>query len=604
MPLHPLDIAIVLGYFVLTIAAGIYCHRRASRSVRSYFLGDNKQPWWMLAVSGAATHYSLEGTIWNAAMLIVLGMKSWWIVLIWWMPNSIFLMAYSAIWIRRTGVVTSAELNKVRFGVDAGAQAARIGFAVMIALFSLASLSLSYIVIHKFAGVFGFPAHLSAIVVIAITGMYVLVGGFSGVVLTDFLQAVLQTVMSLAVGVIVFLHFTPDQLHQAVAHDTVTSEYWKSFAYDAHPDLGVFKENRSYAGWSDMVGTALAFSLVGLIGCLGGAGGRYGEQRFLATKNSRQAAWQAAFWQFLAVPRWVFTAALVFLALTTFRDVTVGQGDPEAVLPAWLKSGTLGPGMMGFIVAALVAVYMSTFSGELNAGASIIVRDIYEPLFQRERDAEEGGHAWPNYLATAGMVLVAMILGYSFTESSTLNRVWSWMLGGLLTCIVVPLALRWYWGSMNGWGYSAGTVIGLVPSLMMLSKQFVAKDAWVQSIPDAWFTYSILFLSLVTCVVVSRLTPPVEAEQIDDFYRKVRPFGLWRDIARRALATGKPASAPINPWIALVNVSLGTVATYSLYMAAVYFMGKWFAETGVCLGLFAVCSAALYFTWYRNLPEN
>jgi solute:Na+ symporter, SSS family len=599
-----LDILIVVGYFVMTIAAGVYCHRQASKSVRSYFLGDNKQPWWMLAVSGAATHYSLEGTIWNAAMLIVLGMKSWWIVLIWWMPNSVFLMAYSAIWIRRTGVVTSAELNKVRFGIDAGAKAARIGFAVMIVLFSLASLSLSYIVIHKFAAVFGLPAHLSALLVIGITGVYVLAGGFSGVVITDFLQALLKTGMSLIVGAMVFMHYAPSELQTAVAHDTVTTEYWKSFVYDPHPDLGVFKNNKSYAGWNDLVGTALAFSLVGFIGCLGGAGGRYGEQRFLATKNSRHAAWQAAFWQFLALPRWIFTAALVFLAFTSFRGVTIGQADPEAVLPAWLQSGMLAPGMMGFMVAALVAVYMSTFSGEVNAGASILVRDIYEPLFKHEKDVEEGGHIWPSYIATAGMVVAAMVLGYNFTENSTLNRVWTWMLGGLLTCIVVPLALRWYWGRMNGWGYSVGTVVGLVPALMMLSKQFVGPEAWVQGIPDAWFTYSILALSLTTCVVVSVLTPPVEAEQIDDFYRKVRPFGLWGSVARRALASGKPANTPINPGLALVNIVLGILATYSLYMSPVYFMGKWYHETGVCLGIFAACSVALYFTWYKNLPEN
>jgi Na+/proline symporter len=264
----------------------------------------------------------------------------------------------------------------------------------------------------------------------------------------------------------------------------------------------------------------------------------------------------------------------------------------------------LGHGMMGFMVAALVAVYMSTFSGEVNAVASIIVRDIYEPLFRHEKDAEEGGHVWPNYVATAGMVIASLVLGYIFTESSSLNRIWSWMLGGLLTCIVVPLALRWYWGRMNGWGYSAGTVVGLIPSLMMLSKQFAGKDAWVQHIPDAWFTYSILGLSLVTCIVVSLVTPPVEAEQIDDFYRKVRPFGFWNGVAERALGDGKPANSPISFWVALVNIVIGMVATYTLYMSPVYLMGKWYAEAATCLGIFAACSIALYFTWYKTLPEN
>ena len=72
--MSPLDISIVVAYFVMTIATGFYCHREASQSVRSYFLANNEQPWWMLAVSGAATRCSLEGPIWNVAMLIGLGM--------------------------------------------------------------------------------------------------------------------------------------------------------------------------------------------------------------------------------------------------------------------------------------------------------------------------------------------------------------------------------------------------------------------------------------------------------------------------------------------------------------------------------------------------
>jgi hypothetical protein len=157
---------------------------------------------------------------------------------------------------------------------------------------------------------------------------------------------------------------------------------------------------------------------------------------------------------------------------------------------------------------------------------------------------------------------------------------------------------------MNGWGFAAGSVVGLIPSLLMLSKQFLPPDAWVQRFPDSYFTYTILLLSLVTCIAVSLLTRPVDPKQIDDFYRKVRPFGWWNSVAKRALANGEPANEPINPWTALVNVIVGIVATYALYMAPVYFMGKWYVETGVCVAIFAACSGVLYFTWYRNLPEN
>ena len=92
-------------------------------------------------------------------MLMVLGMKSWWTALYWWMPNAVFLMMFMGLWIRRTGVLTSAELNRARFGTDTGALAARVSFAVMVMLFSIAQLAMSYLVVDKFAGIFGFAGH-------------------------------------------------------------------------------------------------------------------------------------------------------------------------------------------------------------------------------------------------------------------------------------------------------------------------------------------------------------------------------------------------------------------------------------------------------------
>ena len=103
---------------------------------------------------------------------------------------------------------------------------------------------------------------------------------------------------------------------------------------------------------------------------------------------------------------------------------------------------------------------------------------------------------------------------------------------------------------------------------------------------------------------MSLLTRPVAPEYIDEFYRLVRPFGWWSQIKQRVLASGKPVRAPLRGSLVAVNVLLGIVATYALYMAPVYFMGKWYIETAVALGLFAGCCAALYFTWYKTLPED
>lgn len=602
MSLARADLVVLILYFAVTIMAGLWFTRSSSGGLRSYFLGENRSKWWMLACSGSATNYSVDGTVWNISMLVVLGMASWYATLVWWFPVGAVLMCYTAIWIRRTGALNAADLNTVRFGDDAGAQAARMGFAAMIAVFSIGQLSMSYVVLHKFATIFGFDGHRTAMLLVGATGLYVLFGGFRGVIVTDFIQNMLMVVVSLVIGWICFRQFDADTLHHAINHGDVTVEYWKSLAYKPNPHLGLFAGG-AYKEWGDFAGAALAWSVVGIIGCLGGAGGRYGEQRFLATASARQAAWQAALWQALAIPRWVVTAGLAFLAFTVFRAETVAVGDPDAVLPLFTRSTLLAPGLRGLVIATLAAAYMSTFSSEVNATASMIVHDLWRPLFMRDREDARGSMA-ASYAATLMLVGGALGFGHVCTEHSSLNGLWTWMLGGLITCIVIPLALRWYWGRMNGWGYTAGSLIGLPVALLMLSKQFSGPQAWVQSIPDAWFTYGILALSLVACIVVSKRTPPVQAEHLDRFYRRVRPFGCWGGVRERALASPEPAHAPLRlRWIP-VNVVLAVVASYALAMTPVYVIGRWYGSAAWALAILILCAIGLYFTWYKKLPED
>lgn len=660
MNLQSPDFLVLAAYFIITIVAGVWFTRSSAKGLRCYFLGENKEKWWMLACSGSAANYSVDGTVWNISMLMVLGMMSWYTTLIWWMPNPVILMAFTAIWIRRTGAVTAADLNTVRFGSDGGARAARIGFAVLISVFSIMQICMSYVVLHKFATIFGFPGHFSAMLLVGSTGLYVLFGGFSGVILTDFIQNLLLLSVSLVIAILCAVNFDRAELeaaipHRALANDAkiaaldglqarTTSKHelgiiaaerarlladggsgqpggsaapmtlaeWKSLDYRARPAMGRFADS-SYSGWNDFAGAALAWSVVGIIGCFGGAGGRYGEQRYLAAKNARQAAWQAALWQVLAVPRWVLTAGLAFLAFTMFREQTVEAvkvvggcvvySDPDAIFPVFTSSSLLAPGMRGLVVATLTAAYMSTFSSEINAAAGIMVHDIWQPLFAGDRENAPGTMA-ASYGATFLLIAAALGCGWMFTEYSSLNGVWTWMLGGLITCVVVPLALRWYWGRMNGWGFAAGCGVGFLPALLMLSKQFLPAGAWVHAVPDAWFTYAILALSLGTCVLVSLLTAPVDAAHLDRFYRNVRPFGLWGVVRERAMSSGEPANKPLKLRYIPVNIVLGLTATYSLYMGGVCAVARWFGDAALSFGIFAACGIALYFTWFRTLPQD
>ncbi len=613
MHLRTIDYLVLAAFFVGAAGTGLFFSRRSAKSYKSYFLGSENK-WWMLAASGASTNFSVMGTVWNLAILMILGMKSFYVTLVWWMPNAVFLMAFSGIWIRRCGGMTAAELNRVRFGSGTGARWARSSFAFMIVLFSIASLCMSYIIIHKFAIVFGCDnqgAHRIAAATLAATSLYVLLGGFKGVIFSEFLQTVVLFSVAFVVGAVAYRSYSGSGLHAAISSgsgaEAVATDYWKSLVPEAKPRIGMFAAS-GYSGWKDFSGMVLAGSIIGMIGCIGGAGGRYGEQRFLATKNPREAAMLAALWQFLGFPRWVMTGGLCFLAYTLFKAEVAK--DPESAMPLFLQSGLLRPGLLGFVVAGLSASFMTSFCSEINACASIIVRDLYQPLVRPHLPDDSKEFVGASYLVTGLLALIAIVIGYGMVQSqssgqgSALNVIWAWMLGGLLTCLVVPLALRWYWGRMNGWGFAAGCLAGLVPSLMMLVRNFVSPDGFLGSFPVDYYIYTTLAVSAVACVAVTLMTPRIEDEVSAGFYARVRPFGWWRDAESMARARGLPMASALSGPLVAVNVVVGLAASFSLYMAPIYFLGHWPVEGAVSSVIFVACSVILYFTWYKMLPND
>jgi len=597
-----IDILIIASYFVLTVLAGFFYSRKSATSIKSYFLGDNQSKWWMLAASGSTSNYSLAGTIWFVSMLIVLGMKSWWLILVFWLPSSVFLMAYSGIWIRRTGVLTAAELNKFRFGTDRGAKWGRSSFSVMILLFSVATLGTSYIVIHKFAEIFGLSGHPAAITVMGVTSLYVLVGGFRGVILTDFMQTILLFAISFILGVVCYLNYTAPELYEGIEKIGVTADYWKSVVFDAKPRLGVFSAS-SYNTWGDFLPAMAAFSAVGFLGSIGGAGGRYGEQRFLATRTVKEASWIGALWTVLAIPRWVVITGIAFIGITMFAPVVVTGADPDAALPLLLKSDLLGKGIKGLVIVGFVAAYMSTFSSEINASASIVVRDLYQPLTGSEDDSG-AGNMLPSYLATAVLAVISILLGYMFVERSTLNGIFVWMMSGLISCIVVPLALRWFWGRMNGWGFTAGCLVGLLPSFVMLIKTLNPDLAILAGVSNGMLTWAVLLSSFVGCILGSLLTAPIREEEIDEFYRRVRPFGSWAVIEKRVRASGKPMASKLHFGWVVLNSLIGCTGMLAVFMAPTFMMGHWTLDAAVSIGIFLACCTLLYFTWFKRLPDD
>ena len=148
--MNVIDFSIIAVYFLGMIAIGVYHTRRASSSVRSYFLGANRQKWWMLAASGAASNFDVAGTMFLVSLFYVAGLRGFWMLWSWSFFNAAFLMTYMATWIRRTGVVTAVELMKIRFGEDRGGRMARTAGAILMVTFLVFSIGYAYAGLSKF----------------------------------------------------------------------------------------------------------------------------------------------------------------------------------------------------------------------------------------------------------------------------------------------------------------------------------------------------------------------------------------------------------------------------------------------------------------------
>lgn len=594
--MEAVDWIIVAVYFAAMIALGFWYQRRASRNLNAYFLGDKSIHWLALAMSGSVSNFDITGTMWIVSILFVLGFKSMWHHWMWGFLMGAFFLAYMGKWVRRSNVMTAAEWMLTRFGRGPAGVFARMTYAIMAVITLTSFIGYAFQGIGKFASVY-VPLervaemtsavwlqdlcthHEGAVLAIAIMGattLYVLVGGLYSVVVTDVVQTIILTAGGIVIAYIAWARVTPEALAALPADWTSLAIPWRIEAFAG-------AENAAFEFFGAMV---ILWVVKGLLLNAGGPAQMYDFQRFLAARNARDAAKVGAAWSIFLIVRWAMAAGIALLALTTFS----GTGDPEKVMPMVLRD-CMPAGVRGLVLAGLFAAFMSTFSSTVNSAASFIVRDIWQPLERYRPDDRQAVRF--SYFATVFVVLFGIAAG-SLAES--IAQIWNWIMMALGAAVLVPNVLRWYWWRMNGWGYSAGTLAGLLLSLAVLFRPEM----------PAWWSFALISgASLGISAAVSVLTPPVDREILVNFYNSVRPFGLWGAVREETGLRGKEAAdASESAWLAVVNVVLGMVVIACIYLAPMYLVGRWYKPAAACLGVAGAAAGVMYFTWYRNLPRD
>ena len=160
--------------------------------------------------------------------------------------------------------------------------------------------------------------------------------------------------------------------------------------------------------------------------------------------------------------------------------------------------------------------------------------------------------------------------------------------------VVVPNVLRWYWWRLNGWGYSVGTLGGMILSLVAL---------FFPEIPMYVFFPLVCSFSLVMSIIVSLKTEQVSKEHLINFYVTVRPFGLWKPIKQQCdLLSAELSKKAERGNLALLNVIIGMCAITGLYLAPVFLVGHRYGKSLLWFIVLSISIIILKFTWYDNLP--
>jgi Na+/proline symporter len=619
MQLHPLDIAIIILYMVGMIVVGFVVERRARRGVSNYFLGGNEMPWWVLSMSNAASMFDISGTMWLVYLLFIYGLKSVFIPWLWPVFNQIFLMVYLSSWLRRSGAITGAEWITLRFGRDAGAEASRISVVLFALVSVIAFTGYAYVGIREFAAIFlpgRFSPNQYAIAIIGITTLYTVVGGLYSVVLTDLIQFIIMIVASTALGIIAMQRISPDTLA------TVVPQGWTDISFgwvldldwsDLMPAAATQVQNDGYTLFGAFFGMMV---FKGVLVSMAGPAPNYDMQRILAAKNPREAAMMSGFVTVaLFVPRYFMIAGIAVLAFALVNPQTKEVNDAyfEQLLPLVIRD-YVPIGLRGLLIAGLLAAFMSTFSGTINAAAAYLVNDVYKRYVRPT--APDRQYIVASYVASLLVVVGGCAAGVFMSNVKTAV---DWIVSGLWVGYAAANILKWHWWRLNGFGYFWGMIVGIVGADLMVAyaplKDWLARPTiWLISLftdtQSANFNgeliaFPALFLiSLLATVAGSLLTAPESEEVLVNFYRRTRPWGWWGPI-RTAAMREDPSFQPNRDfgWD-VFNVLVGIIWQTSFVALPIYVVIHYWNEAAICLAIIAVTSAILKRTWYNRLEVN
>jgi len=604
MQLSTLDWTLIISFFTLVVTIGIVVSKKSGKNTSEYFLSNRSMPWWLLGFSMVATTFSTDTPNLVTDIVRNNGVSGNWV---WWaflLTGLLTVFVYAKLW-RKSNVNTDMEFYDLRYGGKPahflrGFRAVYLG--VIFNIMAMAAVTLAAIKIGQV--MLGLTPIETVAIAGTITVIFSALGGFRGVVYTDFV--LFFVAIAGAVGAAYYLVNLPEVggLANLIQHENVVGKLsiFPDFS-DTEALIGIFIIPLAVQWWSAWYPGAEP------------GGGGYIAQRMLAAKNENHAIGATFFFNIMhyALRPWPWIlVALASLVLypdlasiqEAFPNISESKLGHDLAYSAMLTK--LPSGLLGLVLASLGAAYMSTISTHLNWGSSYIVNDFYKQ--QINKNASEKELVNIGRLSTVVLMFASALLALVLTNALQLFDI-ILMFGAGTGLIFI---LRWFWWRINAWSeISAMFASGLISILLnftslktILFNHKIDGGVIIEGVFPAWAKFPIVVLiTTVVWIIVTFLTKPEKNETLRNFYKQTTPGGPgWKKVLNTfsdkdfiEKESNKEWSVPSG----ILAMILGCILVYSIMFATGNILyGNYSLAAG--LGVLIVISAFLLIRLWRS----
>ncbi len=577
--LSTLDYILIITFFAITLFIGIYVSKKSGKDSTEFFLSGRNMPWWLLGLSMVATTFSTDTPNFVTDIVRKDGVSSNWM---WWsflITGLLTVFVYAKLW-RKSNVNTDIEFYELRYG---GAPARFLrGFralylGLLFNVFAMAGVTLAAIKIGSI--MLGLQPWETIVYAGTVTVIFSALGGFKGVVYTDFILFFVAMVG--AIGAAYYLVNIPEVggLEALMAHENVTDKL------SILPDFN----NTEALITLLIIPLAVQWWSSWYPGAEPGGGG-YIAQRMLAAKDENHAMGATFFFNIMHYALRPWPWILVALAsLVVFPDIaSIQEAFPlvsedklghDLAYSAMLTK--LPSGLLGLVLASLIAAYMSTISTHLNWGSSYIVNDFYKQ--QIKKNASEKELVLVGRISTIALMILSALFALYLQNAKQLFDIII-MFGAGTGLIFI---LRWFWWRINAWSEISAMVVSGVVSLIVTFSSLGDTLFGETGMMPSWAKFPmIVLITTIAWLVVTFMTQPESKSVLQNFYKRTQPGGPgWTKVIDDAHAEAIDLVDKNEGWsvpAGILAMLLGCVLIYSCMFATGYWI---YGETTLAISL-------------------